>query len=54
MEFSQGSYTGDIVDGAPHGAGQMVYKADDHLDREIYNGEWVSGYQSGTGSMKFR
>ena len=54
MDFEQGTYTGDLVDGAPHGSGQMVYLQNDPLDREVYEGDWKSGHQSGHGSMKFR
>ena len=54
QEFELGSYTGELEEGLPHGAGQMVYKEDDPLDREIYDGHWAGGCQSGQGSMKFR
>ena len=54
QEFELGSYTGELEDGVPHGVGQMVYKETDALDREIYDGHWEGGSQSGQGSMKFR
>ena len=49
QEFELGSYTGQLEGGVPHGAGQMVYKEDDALDREIYDGHWEAGSQSGQG-----
>ena len=54
QEFELGSYTGQLEEGVPQGAGQMVYKEDDALEREIYDGDWAGGHQSGRGSMKFR
>ena len=54
QEFELGSYTGQLEDGVPHGMGQMVYKETDALEREIYDGHWEGGSQSGQGSMKFR
>ena len=54
QEFELGSYTGQLEDGVPHGLGQMVYREEDALEREIYDGQWSGGCQSGQGSMKFR
>ena len=54
VEFELGSYTGHLEAGVPHGPGQMLYRPEDSLDREIYDGEWRGGFQAGLGSMKFR
>ena len=54
VEFELGSYTGDLEGGVPHGVGQMVYRQDDPLQREIYDGAWQEGSHSGTGTIKFR
>ena len=54
VQFELGSYTGHLQAGVPHGLGQMVYKQDDPLDREIYDGNWLEGYHGGLGSMKFK
>ena len=54
VEFELGSYTGDLQGGVPHGVGQMVYRQDDPLQREIYDGAWQDGSHSGTGTIKFR
>ena len=54
MEFQQGEYCGDLVEGLPHGLGTMLYRPEDPLNREAYEGEWAGGCQCGEGSMKFR
>jgi len=42
-----GTYTGDLVNGVPHGHGTMEY-AD-----AIYEGEWQNGKRHGIGTMKW-
>ena len=43
MEVDEGTYSGDIQDNVPHGQGEMVYKENDPMNREVYTGEWISG-----------
>ena len=54
MEYQQGEYCGDLVEGLPHGLGTMLYRPEDPLNREAYEGQWAGGCQCGEGSMKFR
>ncbi len=44
-------YVGEVIDGQPHGQGEMVY---DHSSSfRVYNGTWQQGIRSGTGTMKY-
>ena len=54
MELEQGNYSGDLVDNVAHGQGQMVYRDNDPMNREVYTGQWVEGRQTGEGEMRFR
>jgi len=54
VEFEQGAYNGEIVDGRPHGEGQMIFKPDDPMGRVSYQGGWKEGQQDGEGIMRFQ
>ena len=39
-EFENGTYTGDWVDGAPHGKGKYTFS-----DGDVYEGSWGVGWR---------
>lgn len=46
IRYSGGNYTGDIVDGAPHGNGKIIWDSG-----AVYEGEWRDGHRHGKGTM---
>ena len=46
IRFGDGTYTGELVDGFPHGKGRIVWD-----DGNIYEGEWSNGVANGYGTM---
>jgi hypothetical protein len=46
-----GTYVGEMVNGKPHGNGNLKYQADDPLGRLVYDGQWLNGLQHGRGTL---
>ena len=46
IRYSEGDYTGDLVEGAPHGKGKLVWDSG-----ATYDGEWKDGYRHGKGTL---
>ena len=49
VEYDNGTYTGEVLDGRPHGGGKMVY-----TDGSVYEGEWKNGSPHGHGKWRER
>ena len=47
VEYDNGTYTGEVLDGLPHGEGKMICK-----DGSVYEGEWKNGSLHGHGRAK--
>ena len=53
LQLDYGEYSGDLVDGRPHGQGTVHFYGHDPLQRVKYEGEWTEGARTGQGSMTF-
>ncbi len=47
IEFDDGTYTGEVLDGVPHGQGKAVYHSG-----TTYEGQWADGLPHGQGRAK--
>ncbi len=47
IEFDDGTYTGEVLDGVPHGQGKAVYHSG-----TTYEGQWADGLPHGQGKVK--
>ena len=48
LKLPDGVYTGESLNGIPHGKGQFVY-----TDMSIYTGSFVNGKKSGMGKITY-
>ena len=46
LQLSDGTYSGDVTSGIPHGYGTMVYENGD-----VYTGQWENGVRQGKGRL---
>ncbi len=51
IKLTEGDYTGDVVNGIPHGRGVLNYFPG--YERKKYNGEWKEGKFHGRGELQF-
>ncbi len=47
VEYDNGTYTGEVLDGIPHGEGKMICK-----NGGVYEGEWKNGSPNGHGKWR--